>query len=58
MRTLARDIKLTLLVKFSLLFILWLICFKDVVKPAIDTQQWLFGSKALVDKNSNPKAPF
>lgn len=60
MRSLSRDIKITLIIKFSLLFILWLICFKDVAKPKISTQQWLLGSQRLVNttQSSNDAAPF
>jgi hypothetical protein len=43
MRSLARDIQFTLFIKFSLLFILWFVCFKGVGKPSMSTQQWLFG---------------
>ena len=43
MRSLARDIKFTLFIKFSLLFILWLVCFKGVEKPSMNPQQWLLG---------------
>ena len=50
MRTLARDIKLTLIIKFSLLIILWFICFKNVEKPSMNTQQWLFGTKLHANK--------
>ena len=50
MRSLSRDIKLTLLIKFSLLIILWLVCFKGVEKPSMSTQQWLLGSNLHTDK--------
>ena len=43
MRSLARDIKLTLLIKFSLLIILWFVCFKGVEKPSMSTQRLLLG---------------
>ena len=45
MRSLARDIQLTLFIKFFLLFILWFVCFKNTEKPAITTQQWMLGSE-------------
>jgi hypothetical protein len=44
MQYLARDIKLTLLIKFTLLLILWWVCFKPAEKPVINTQLWLLGS--------------
>ncbi len=44
MKSLARDIRFTLIIKFSLLTILWLICFKGMKKTTIDTQQWMLGS--------------
>ena len=50
MRSLARDIKFTLLIKFSLLVILWFICFKGVEKPSISTQQWLLGPSVHAEK--------
>lgn len=40
---LARDILLTLIVKFSLLFVLWYVCVKGVEKPPADLHQWLLG---------------
>jgi hypothetical protein len=46
MRYLARDIKLTLLIKFTMLLILWWVCFKHPEKPVINTQQWLLGAVA------------
>ncbi len=49
MRSLARDIKITLLIKFSLLTLLWFFCFKDTAKPIISTQQWMLGSDAQQD---------
>lgn len=44
MKTLTRDILVTLIVKITLLITLWWVCFKDVEKPVKDTRQWLFGS--------------
>lgn len=49
MKPLTRDILITLLVKFSLLFTLWLVCFKDVQKPPKDTKLWLLGSSLPQD---------
>lgn len=49
MKPLTRDILLTLSIKFTLFFLLWLICFKDVQKPAKNTQQWLLGSSLQSD---------
>lgn len=43
-KPLTRDILLTLIIKFSLLFILWAVCFKHVEKPHRTTEQWLFGT--------------
>ncbi|EHL30619.1 cytochrome oxidase putative small subunit CydP [Legionella drancourtii] len=43
-KPLTRDILLTLVIKFSLLFVLWTVCFKNVEKPNRNTEQWLFGT--------------
>ena len=43
MRSLARDIRLTLFIKFSLLILLWFVCFKQVEKPRLSSQAWLLG---------------
>jgi hypothetical protein len=40
MSSIRKDIKITLLIKFTLLFLLWWICFKGVKKPDI-TEEWL-----------------
>ena len=52
MRSLAGDIRVTLLIKFTLLIILWLICFKGVEKPSMNTKEWLLGGHANA-RNSN-----
>ncbi|WP_176695244.1 cytochrome oxidase putative small subunit CydP [Legionella massiliensis] len=44
MKTLTRDICVTLIVKFSLFFMLWFICIKGVEKPAMDMKKWLLGT--------------
>jgi hypothetical protein len=44
MKTLARDVTVTLIVKLSLLILLWIVCFKGVEKPSKDPQQWLLGA--------------
>ena len=49
MRSLARDIRITLLIKFTLLIILWLLCFKGVEKPSINTHEWLLGDRLHAD---------
>lgn len=43
-KPLTRDILLTLIIKFSLLFVLWFVCFKHVEKPHKNTEQWLLGT--------------
>jgi len=43
-KPLTRDIVLTLIFKFFLLFLLWMICFKNVEKSHKNTEQWLLGS--------------
>lgn len=52
MKTLTRDISITLLVKFILLFLLWWVCFSHVKKPVMDTGQWLLGSVVIDEKSS------
>ncbi|MBN9225974.1 MULTISPECIES: cytochrome oxidase putative small subunit CydP [Legionella] len=39
-----RDILITLIIKFTLLILLWVICFKNVEKPHQSNEQWLLGS--------------
>lgn len=55
MRSLARDIRITLLIKFSLLIILWIICFKGVEKPSMNTQEWLLGTELNAYQSSGTK---
>jgi hypothetical protein len=52
MRSLARDIRITLLIKFSLLIILWIICFKGVEKPSMNTREWLLGTELNAHQSS------
>lgn len=58
MKSLTRDILITLIVKFSLLITLWLVCFKDVEKPTKNTQQWLLGSGLPSDATQPIKMKF
>ena len=53
MISLSRDIKLTLIIKFTLLIILWFVCFKDTKKPHITTQQWMLGPDANITIKTN-----
>lgn len=43
-KPLTRDILITLVVKFSLLILLWIICFKDVERSHQSNEQWLLGT--------------
>ncbi|WP_165482428.1 cytochrome oxidase putative small subunit CydP [Legionella parisiensis] len=43
-KPLTRDILITLIIKFSLLILLWLICFKDVRRSHQSNEQWLLGT--------------
>ena len=54
MRSLTRDIQITLFVKFSLLIILWFVCFKGVEKPSINTQQWLLSPNLQIKPQIDP----
>ncbi len=51
MRSFARDIQITLLIKLTLLFILWFICFKNTKKPSIDSEQWMLGKNTVANKS-------
>lgn len=51
-KPLTRDILLTLIVKFLLLFLLWFVCFKHVEKPNAKNGQWLLGSTQQNTKGS------
>ncbi len=44
-KPLTRDILITLIIKFTLLILLWIICFKNVEKPHLSNEQWMLGSK-------------
>lgn len=44
MKSLTRDILVTLIIKFILLILLWVFCFKNVEKPHLSNEQWLLGS--------------
>lgn len=44
MKSLSRDILITLIVKFTLLIALWWICFKDIERPPKDMPKWLLGA--------------
>ena len=39
----ARDITITLIIKFSLLFLLWYLCFNGVQKSTVTPAEWLLG---------------
>lgn len=44
MKPLTRDILLTLLFKFTLLLMLWWVCFHDVERSHLTQTEWLLGS--------------
>ncbi|KTD04198.1 hypothetical protein Lgee_0228 [Legionella geestiana] len=44
MKPITRDILLTLLFKFTLLFVLWWVCFHDVERGHLTQTEWLLGS--------------
>ncbi len=44
MKPLTRDIQFTLIIKFALLIVLWVICFKGAERNTTSMQQWLYGS--------------
>ncbi|MGC1182457.1 cytochrome oxidase putative small subunit CydP [Legionella sp.] len=43
-KPLTRDILLTLIIKFSLLFLLWSVCFKNIEKSNKNIEQQLLGT--------------
>lgn len=49
MKPLTRDITVTLLIKFTLLILLWIVCFKHIEKPVKNTEQWLLGTNLTKD---------
>lgn len=56
MRSLKRDIQLTLFIKFSLLILLWFVCFKSTERPEMNARKWLLGpsfssvKQAIIDR--------
>ena len=46
MKKITRDIRLTLMIKFVLLLILWIVCFKGAEKNTTSLPQWLYGASA------------
>lgn len=44
LKPLTRDILVTFIIKFTLLILLWIICFKNAEKPQQSNEQWLLGS--------------
>lgn len=52
-----RDIRLTLLIKFSLFFLLWFFFIKGMKAPTLPTEQWLLGSgKHVQTEHERPSA--
>lgn len=51
---LKRDISLTLIIKFTLLFILWYLCFSKAHKPNIHVESWFFNSQAIRALSDSP----
>ncbi|STY30166.1 Uncharacterised protein [Legionella wadsworthii] len=43
-KPLTRDILITVSIKFSLLILLWFLCFKNVEKSHQTNEQWLLGA--------------
>lgn len=46
MKPLTRDISVTLIIKLTLLFVLWFVCFKGGHKPMQNASDWLLGAHA------------
>lgn len=49
MKPLTRDISVTLIIKLTLLFALWFVCFKSVHRQTQSTRDWLLGPTASSD---------
>ncbi len=43
MKTITKDITLTLCFKFILLIVLWMVCFRGIAKNPVHLAQWLYG---------------
>lgn len=44
MKPLTRDISVTLIIKLTLLFVLWFVCFKGTHKPIQNASDWFLGA--------------
>lgn len=53
MKTLTRDVTITLMVKLLLLIALWFLCVKTMDKPNKDPAYWLLGQKQQSDRISD-----
>lgn len=53
MKSLTRDITVTLIVKLSLLMLLWWVCFHGVEKPSKDARRWMLGASFSDVKSAN-----
>ncbi len=49
MKPLTRDISVTLIIKLTLLFALWFVCFKGAHKPMQNASNWLLGTNSSSD---------
>lgn len=47
MKPITREISLTLLLKLTLLFLVWFYCFKGTHKPIKDTREWFLGDTPI-----------
>ena len=54
MKKITRDIQLTLFIKFLLLIILWVVCFKGAEKNTVSLAQWLYGAEKSVPAKTGP----
>lgn len=52
---LKRDISITLVIKFTLLFILWYCCFSKVHKPIIQVDSWFFSPQTTSPASQSSK---
>ncbi len=52
MKTLTRDISVTLIIKLALLMALWFVCFRGVHTPMKKDRQWLFSKPTSTDAGS------
>ena len=52
MKSISRDISLTLILKIALLVLLWWVGFSHIERPKVNAQKWMLGSIFEVNNDS------